>query len=417
MADLRRERPFRTLRPHQKSRLGCISCKKRKVKCDEARPACGTCQLRSVVCEYPLGTDAASGIVTVRPRMVPSSDSADLSVSKIDTVAYTKAISTNTLFVDPLSSSHLGPVDYVDMKVLWFYTSATCKSFSGQDDDQQPLQETLQTAVVQAAFESPFLMSTLLALTSLHMQSLGQDIEARRCLSYCGMAFEGHRKAISEARPKTYGALLANALLLALLASPALRKTGEARLLLIDWMLMWRGLPSVFGITGFECIASSGLSALFSKPDIQPHATSAAVPEELLTMLSRMTADEEGSSDVHAYHETLRCLGSLYQHLFEHGINSKMVMRIITWFTVVPKDFVALARAKDSHAMVILAHYAAFLKLVDSTWWLAGVGDASIYDIWQHLEPRWHEYLQLPIGVMGASGKAEVCCILLNHLC
>jgi hypothetical protein len=302
------------------------------------------------------------------------------------------------------------------MKLLWFYTSATCRSLSGEGVDQQPLQETLQKAVVQSAFESPFLMSTLLALTSLHMKNLGQDIATRKILYYCGMAFEGHRKAITAARPETYGALLANALLLSLLASPALRRTGEPRLLLIDWLLMWRGISSVVDITGFESVASSGLSALFSRPEIQPHATSAAVPKELFTMLSYVTVDDEEFSDLHTYHEALRCLGSLYHHLFEYGIDNMMVMRIATWFTVVPASFVALARAGKARAMVILAHYAAFLKLADSLWWLTGVGDSSVYDIWQNLQPERHEYIQLPIGVMGAAGKEEAYCLLLNHL-
>ena len=410
--------PFRTLRPHYKSRLGCNACKKRKVKCDETRPVCGTCRLRKADCEYPLSRNAPSSTAVILSRDGKSSTStaADLSISRTDAAACRPNISTNKPCVDALSSAHFGPVDYVDMKVLWFYTSATCRSLSGKGDDQRPLQETLQNVVVQSAFESPFLMSTLLALTSLHMKSLGQDVGARKTLSYCGTAFEGHRKAITVARPETFGALLTNALLLSLLASPALRRTGEPRLLLIDWLLMWRGLKSVIDITGFACVASSGLSALFSRPDIQPHATSAAVPKELLTMFSCVTANDEDFSDMQTYHETLRCLASLYHHLFEHGIDNMMVMRIATWFTVVPESFVVLARAEKARTMVILAHYAAFLKLTDSFWWLAGVGNSSIYDIWQNLRPEWHEYIQLPIGVMGASGKEEACCLLLNHL-
>ncbi|GAB7335048.1 hypothetical protein MBLNU13_g06906t1 [Cladosporium sp. NU13] len=263
--------------------------------------------------------------------------------TKIDAAAQRPDLNINTPYADALSSAHFGPVDYVDMKVLWFYTSATCKSLSGDGDDQRPLQETLQNAVVQSAFESPFLMSTLLALTSLHMKSLGQDLGAKKALYYCGTAFEGHRKAIAVANPKSYGALLTNALLLSLLSSPALRRTGEPRLLLVDWLLMWRGLSSVFTITGSECIESSGLGALFSRPDVQPHATSAAVPKELLMMLSRVTADDEEFSDVRTYYETLRCLGSLYHHLFEYGIDNMMVMRIATWFTLVPASFTVLA--------------------------------------------------------------------------
>jgi hypothetical protein len=421
MADDSREfratdRPFRTLRPHNKSRLGCTACKKRKVKCDETRPICGTCRLRNADCEYPLSQNAPSSTVVVLSRKPKSSASADLLASRVDAVARRPGISTNALSIDALSPPPFGPIDHVDMKVLWFYTSATSQSFSGEGADQKPLQDTLQNAVVQSAFESPFLMSTLLALASLHMRSLGQDIGAKRSLQYCGTAFEGHRKAIVEAHPKTHGALLANALLLSLLASPALRRTGEPRLLLVEWMLMWRGLSSVFNITGSDCVASSGLSALFSRPEVQPYATSATVPTELLTMLSRVSAEDEEILDSPTYQEALRCLGSLYLHLFEYGIDNKMVMRIATWFTVVPAGFVALARAEKPRAMVILAHYAAFLRLADSFWWLTGVGDSSIYDIWQNLPTEWREYIQLPIGVMGAAGKEEAYCLLLNHL-
>lgn len=426
MADDTREhpgidRPFRTLRPHNKSRLGCTNCKKRKVKCDETRPICGTCQLRNADCEYLLVQNAPSNTAVVHSRKAKPSTSEDLSlsVSRIDIRARRPASGIDKPCVDALSSPNFGPVDFVDMKVLWFYTSATCRSLSGalEGADQLPLQETLQNAVVQSAFESPFLMNTLLALTSLHMESLGQDVGAKKTLHYCGMAFEGHRKAITVARPETYGALLTNALLLSLLASPTLRRTGEPRLLLIDWLLMWHGLSSVFDITGSECVASSGLTALFSRPGIQPHATSADVPKELLTMFSCLTADDEEFSDTRTYHEALRCLGSLYHHLFKYGIDNMIIMRIATWFTLVPASFVGLARSQKPRAMVILAHYAAFLKLADSFWWLAGVGDSSICDIWQNLGSEWHEYIQLPMGVMGAAGKEEACCLLLNHLC
>lgn len=39
---------------HQKSRLGCSTCKKRRVKCDEARPICNKCQHMDLVCGYTL---------------------------------------------------------------------------------------------------------------------------------------------------------------------------------------------------------------------------------------------------------------------------------------------------------------------------------------------------------------------------
>lgn len=38
---------------HKKSRGGCFSCKRRKIKCQETLPACLNCLRRSLGCKYP----------------------------------------------------------------------------------------------------------------------------------------------------------------------------------------------------------------------------------------------------------------------------------------------------------------------------------------------------------------------------
>jgi hypothetical protein len=39
-------------RPHKKSRAGCLTCKRRHVKCDETRPNCSPCSTSHRNCEY-----------------------------------------------------------------------------------------------------------------------------------------------------------------------------------------------------------------------------------------------------------------------------------------------------------------------------------------------------------------------------
>ncbi|UKZ79854.1 hypothetical protein TrVFT333_007617 [Trichoderma virens FT-333] len=43
---------FKQRRSHEKSRKGCIRCKKQRKKCDEARPTCSRCQKRNHCCQY-----------------------------------------------------------------------------------------------------------------------------------------------------------------------------------------------------------------------------------------------------------------------------------------------------------------------------------------------------------------------------
>ncbi|KAK4186574.1 C6 zinc finger protein [Podospora australis] len=40
-------------RGHTKSRRGCFNCKRRRIKCQETRPACGHCTKTGLPCEYP----------------------------------------------------------------------------------------------------------------------------------------------------------------------------------------------------------------------------------------------------------------------------------------------------------------------------------------------------------------------------
>ncbi|KJZ68783.1 hypothetical protein HIM_11827 [Hirsutella minnesotensis 3608] len=40
-------------RGHTKSRRGCYNCKRRRIKCQETRPACGHCAKTGLTCEYP----------------------------------------------------------------------------------------------------------------------------------------------------------------------------------------------------------------------------------------------------------------------------------------------------------------------------------------------------------------------------
>lgn len=42
--------PNRVRRRHSRSKAGCDSCKRRRVKCDERTPTCGTCARRGVKC-------------------------------------------------------------------------------------------------------------------------------------------------------------------------------------------------------------------------------------------------------------------------------------------------------------------------------------------------------------------------------
>ncbi|KIW42135.1 uncharacterized protein PV06_05718 [Exophiala oligosperma] len=54
-------RPFKPRRAHTKSRNGCAYCRRRRIKCDEAKPQCHNCAYRQQPCEYLSETQKAQG--------------------------------------------------------------------------------------------------------------------------------------------------------------------------------------------------------------------------------------------------------------------------------------------------------------------------------------------------------------------
>jgi hypothetical protein len=64
---------------HTKSRLGCSSCKRRKIKCQETKPSCGHCVKGGIKCEYPTLSYESSisrvplTVIATSPIMQPQS--------------------------------------------------------------------------------------------------------------------------------------------------------------------------------------------------------------------------------------------------------------------------------------------------------------------------------------------------------
>ena len=386
-------------RSHKKSRSGCTSCKLRKVKCDEARPVCRSCRLRRTKCTYDdvaMGRDLSS-----QTPMIPSSNFVSRS-----SITRRMSIVDEPQFCLPSN-------DIVDMKLLWFYTSATYKSLSYTDDKQRYMNDMLQTVVVQHALEASFLMDSLLELASLHMQHLGQAPEPTRALVYRVRSFEGYRKAIEDASPKTFGALLANAVLRPMLSTHFFREPSFKDLYILDWMLLWRGVPSIIEITSASSIANSGMQPLYARPPLDPEASVAAIPKQLLLMVSFIAPNDEDALEMQTYQESLRALASLFEGL-KTVVDSIMVLRIVTWCTFAPYRLLEMAQARKPRALIILAHYATFLKLLQDIWWLEGVGDRSIRDICHVLGPEWDKFLSIPLSALRIDSVTDLSHVILG---
>ncbi|CAK7229142.1 hypothetical protein SBRCBS47491_007147 [Sporothrix bragantina] len=311
------------------------------------------------------------------------------------------------LFVPPA-------VDMVDMKLLWFYTAKGFDAFAAEAGHHPKVDEVLQVAIPRHAFASRFLMDCLLALSALELQLLNQPISPSRVLMYRVRAFAGYRKAVEEATPETYPALLACSLLLCALSSEMFRDAESTPLYILDWMVVWRGIGLIVKLIDPDVLFKSGMYMLFARPPVNLDSSAKHIPNQMLFMVSSIGQDDPDFMYIETYYETLKFLGSLYREL-ESGIGRILNLRTITWFTFLPKGFVDIARERRPRALVILAHYLVFVKLCNRLWWMQGIADKEIKDILNILEEEWMSYMTAPITALDVTDDIEIGKILLNN--
>lgn len=297
--------------------------------------------------------------------------------------------------------------DEHDMRLLWFYTTETYASVSVEAGRIPYVDSILKSDIVRFAFQSPFLMDCILGLSAMHMQSLHVVVPMSKAITYRARAFSGYRKAIERAQPKDFPALLACSVLLCALSSELFREPDMKPLYVIDWMVVWRGIGLVMDFVPTEALFSSGLYKLFSRPAFNLDQAASYVPDSLLSMTASIKEGDEDYPHVDAYYDTLKLLGGLFLEL-EAGISPVLSVRIMTFFTFLPGPFVELARKHRPRALVIIAHYLAFLKMAENVWWLVGIADRGTQDIIDHLGREWQSLLTVPRAAMGLYDKVDL---------
>ncbi|KAI1766838.1 hypothetical protein GGR53DRAFT_484573 [Hypoxylon sp. FL1150] len=398
---------YHTKRPHKKSRAGCQQCKKRKVKCDEVRPTCKACRLRKENCIYPTAQASDSLFVDAKTPYAPPSPSPSSSASPSRDVG-------SLVVSEPLYRPHqLG--DNTDMRMLWFFTTQGYHFFSIQTGRSTIVDHVLQVKLVQYAFESPFLMDCLMAVSSLHLQSVHQPIPPQRALAYRAKAFEGYRRAIENADPHDFPALIGASLLMIAVSSQMFREPDGKPLYIIDWMKVWRGIGLIVEIVSPRALQDSGMAVLFYRPPVNLGKASAYIPNNLLFMVASIQAGDADNGHKQTYYDMLKYLGSLYQELKDHGFNPILDLRIVSFFTFIPKTFIPLAQEHRPRALVILAHYLCFVKLCPDVWWMEGIADREMQQIVKEIGQEWAHLLRVPQMVLKSQNKVEIAQLIVDN--
>ncbi|KAL3437481.1 hypothetical protein BDV09DRAFT_162163 [Aspergillus tetrazonus] len=206
---------------HHKSRLGCFSCKSRRVKCDEVRPVCGSCSSREEACVFP-DPSAASLKPTsssLQRRNLPRSRSGG-SPRPVSSYleAWEEPTSRRVAVSAPQAHIDLRMDDLLSMQFFHLHTAQEMSLHAKRS-------MVWQRVIPRLAGKHHYLMHLLIALGGIHLithrlrQSSGEDydsgtVDLRSILNHYQRGLQDFRKEVAILSDANAEAVYAGSLLL-----------------------------------------------------------------------------------------------------------------------------------------------------------------------------------------------------------
>ncbi|KAJ9480978.1 hypothetical protein VN97_g12536 [Penicillium thymicola] len=160
------EQVYHSRRSHRKSRAGCVSCKQRRVKCDETKPHCLRCQKHDVECDYssqPARPQKSNNVVSQFINTNPDLISID---SLAPSMSLMMVADKLTELLHPPSATGT-KLPRLTLEALHHFHKAPAFA----TESQTPVR-IVMGKMVQLAFETPFLMHAIIAAATTHLCTL-----------------------------------------------------------------------------------------------------------------------------------------------------------------------------------------------------------------------------------------------------
>ncbi|KAK0209327.1 hypothetical protein DFS33DRAFT_526661 [Desarmillaria ectypa] len=350
------------IRPHQKSRSGCNTCKQRKVKCDEAIPICNNCTKRCVECVW--------GISFPKPESTTPEQSMVVAQS-----------SSTEGFLSPWALGE-GSSDLLTLELMHHYSTVTSYSLCSDPD----VTTVWRDIIPRMAFDphNQCLLQAILAFSALHIHH--KDPTSRR---YAEIATDYYNQAkICLRMADSDGTADINAVLVALCLVSQYEFAASAVVFpnTCDWYITIHEIRRNISTNRTELQDNVMHSLLVAiAPPYPPTSLREQFPSALSAILSS-AADIEELHDVSvrtAYQESI--------HFLELAWRASSHRCVGLWWYLMSNTFFHLLKEARPRALIILAHYCAMMKEVtqDGPWWMKKEWGDEAARIVSMLDSRW----------------------------
>ncbi|CAG8893776.1 unnamed protein product [Penicillium egyptiacum] len=370
-------------RSHAKSHHGCTQCKKRRIKCDETRPCCGSCQKKYLSCTFN----------SYHPERLRLWGSAETGPGQ----------ENGSAAILPLGK----------LELLHHWHTAIALSLS----QNEALIEVFQTHVPRKGLTHPFLMHSILAISALHLSRGSSDSHAQR---YTEIAIQHHSLALSLCAP-----LLSN------VTSTNCHAVFACSVLITSFSFAYQGLNTMFEsmsvnevIEVFKLVRGSASIVEKARPWIEQGDL------RLLLNFTRCAKQSQRPKQVHQVYAQIKALLeqqaddgqsqcqsgaravvlSSIKHLldaFDAFIASENQMTILAWPAMIDSQYLDLVLKKEPRSLVTLAHYGALLHVMAKAWWMEGWGKILVNLTAEHLDKSVQSAIAWPLAVINNGGSGE----------
>ncbi|KAB8235752.1 Zn(II)2Cys6 transcription factor [Aspergillus alliaceus] len=425
-------------RSHRKSRNGCSNCKRRRIKCDEVKPACGQCINHSVLCQFSRGgqsdptssdTSPPSGPPGITSSQPPETDLPKPLLNK----DHVYISSTQTDFnppkrrwrrrqplsanpgpasetVSPPPTNHMFQFSTADLGLFHHYITSTSTAMADDEESRY----FMQTAIPQLGFRFHHILHLLLAFSGYHIAHLDQNrsslpntIAVNERIAEADRHYDISLRQVSysirDLNETTCHAVYSGAVLICLCHLGKGPRAGEYIAFSDsnhpEWLTLLRGVRSIVEMTrdvfSIDPVPPAGADKNKSPSSFaNPTVVEAALLEwkcRLQEYQDIFTVEYLVDDYRHAvYSRVVERLAGAFDSVYqrEDAPRGEKCAKVFQWLYQLPEEFILDLQQRKWLSLLLLSYFIVLLKQLDSYWFIQGWPEHVMSEIYRSLDEQ-----------------------------
>ncbi|TVY85223.1 Sterol regulatory element-binding protein ECM22 [Lachnellula suecica] len=408
-------RAVKPRRPHHKTRMGCLQCKQRKVKCDERKPTCTKCETYGTECSFLQTQPIKRGAFAVQTPPEPTISSSSPTPAKSTSIQDSSRMTPTLSEVGRTpSSSFLQPHEgftMLDLEVLHNWMSGGADAFMDHRSNEV---HVFTNPMVEEALKHPFLMHQILAMSALHLAHIHPHKSAiylHASGNHAATALALYQPEISNLNADNCHACFAfssNIFLYAwatqdinkpstIFFPPAKLTNSEGGD--IQWIKLYRGSIALLGAS-FPSIREGPLRRQFDPWLGLNESREDPVEDDIGSQLDNLgSALILGITTLREKEVLFKAAGTVRRAFsmlaFNHDIAPLAI--VFAWFSWVSEAFYEMLERKVPEALLVAMHFCVALKSMERVFWIEGKAENLLKTMLDVMENGWERWTRWPI--------------------